>query len=437
MCGILALISITNNIKSHRFRTALKSLQHRGYDSYGIATTHNNIEKHKGIIIENNNDNNQIIGHVALGHVRYRTGGSITIAENIQPLAFDNLYFVHNGHVTTNTSTSTTTSDSWLIIEAIKKYGFEKFYEYIQGSYSCIIMSDTELIAFRDPKGIRPLVIGTNDNNQEFSFASETVALDRLGHNNHLGDVPPGYMVRIRYSDLSIDYQPFVINEKVSLEPCLFEYIYLAHKHSILNGISVSEARHAFGESLAKNHPYFKTIPQHCVIVPLPKTSCTAAKALAHASGIPYLPIIQRKKNKGRSFILSSHQERYKALCDKFEFSKDTTQLSNKTVLLVDDSIVRGTTMKYMIRVIRERYAPLGIIAVSVAPPVRHSNRYGIDINQTDLISQGYNKSEKEIADELECDRVIYSTLDDVTKCLTNLNPKIIKFETSVFIKST
>lgn len=417
MCGIIALTSKHEPIKTWRFMDAMRALQHRGYNSFGFATSDGLVHKESGQITDRQWDDGD--STMFIGHLRYTTSGSNNTS-NIQPFVSHHhqSYFVHNGQL--YPYPATTSSDSWIIFEFLVKSdsivgGLKSFAQQYTGAYSCIMVHRGKLIAFRDPRGIRPLVQGTSGDDGEISFASETVALDAIGH-KFISDVRPGEVVIIDLTTHTQDRHFFAEHRR--LTPCVFEYIYFADKRSTLNGISVRDARIAFGESLARQPCCQKFANNHnVVVIPLPKTSCTSAKAFARALNIPYLPLIRRRPDKGRSFILDSNEERYRALCEKFQFQ--TYDLSNHTILLVDDSIVRGTTMKYMVNIIRERYHPTDIVPVSIAPRILYGNHYGIDIREKDLIA----RERRPVEAILGCKQVIFQSMEGIKKSLKSVEP--------------
>ena len=445
MCGIIAIIAQTPNEGIfQRFHSGAVALQHRGYDGFGFAYTCGNVttlQTRQGTVAIDNVPIEPV--SVAIGHTRYRTSGHL---EATQPIWHKDIYFVHNGQVTSESVSRSQQSDSELMGRFIAKHDnllnnfndivtlCQKIAEAFHGSYSCVLYTKGQLIAFRDPHGIRPLVIGKNSERTEWSFASETVALEAMNHVFH-SEVGPGEVVVVRrcpQRTICVERARYITAS--TLRPCLFEYIYLAHKHSVLNGIKVLEARQAFGRTLAKDVELQQYVGRRddVVVVPVPKTSCPAARALAQELDVPYWKLMHRKKSSGRSFILCSDQKRQETVGRKFTYvDASIYDTENKILLLVDDSIVRGTTMKHVVKTIRQRYKPKKICVISIAPPLLYPNIYGIDIpTKVELIAV---TSSNDIAKALGADQVVYQKLDCMLECLQNLNPSIKEYETSVF----
>jgi amidophosphoribosyltransferase len=453
MCGIVCIVDFRANHYElwSKIQRGMRALQHRGYDGFGLAyeesrsstttTKAMTLTTSQGQMPANlhQQPSTAIAITMAMGHTRYRTSGSLA---SMQPVwSGGDLYLIHNGHVVCSDSSShvksSSSSDSQQIVDFLAKQpvldiqALQAMNQRFRGSYSCVLYDakTRRLLAFRDPYGIRPLVIGHDpQRRQVWSFASETVALTAMGHEFY-DEVQPGEMVIVDAANgWDLKRASFATE---SARPCLFEYIYLAHKDSVLNGISVLEARQGFGRSLARRPELqaYKDNPNTAVI-PVPKTSNPAAKALAQSLNVRHCKPLKRKKSKGRSFILSSQEKRQMTVESKFQFDQDPT-LQGKTLILVDDSIVRGTTMQYIVRKIREHYKPQKICVVSIAPPLIYPNFYGIDIpTKQELIAV---KHRGEVAEALGADQIVYQKLSAMLRCLQALNPQITSYETSVF----
>lgn len=438
MCGIVGIVSrYESNYLFEKIKSGMMALQHRGLDGFGLAYQSNGImtlQTQLGAIPDTLTAPKHPIT-MALGHTRYKTSGLLS---STQPIWIDNKYFVHNGQV--NIAKNSKKSDSQYMMDFLSQKSLttmdqiitalNEFSRTFKGSYSCIFYDadNKKIISFRDPNGIRPLVIGTCGHGSTYSFASETVALTAMDH-QYFSEVHPGEVIVLSTDTMHLRRAQYC--PRADLRPCLFEYIYLAHKDSVMNGALVSDVRKAFGRSLA-NHPKlgdYKNNPD-VIVVPVPKTSCPAAKSLAQALNVPFMKLMHRKKGKGRSFILSSQEKRQETVDRKFTFDANDS-LGNKTLLIVDDSIVRGTTMKYVVKCIRDHYNPTKVCVVSIAPPLLYPNVYGIDIpTNQELIAVSHRNN---IAEALGADQIIYQKLTEMIKCLREINPVVTQYETSVF----
>jgi amidophosphoribosyltransferase len=467
MCGITALLiqsiyecNEEKNIAS-LLKKSIQRIQHRGYDGAGIAlpsTKQIIIKKGKGLIKDVLNpvlidELKNFPVQYGIAHTRYKTKGECTSGAS-QPLLSDDgrLCLVHNGQV----ETTKYTPDSMYILELIKNKlatsvipepeqileAIKHVFKTLKGAYSCILMiQDFGLVVFRDPHGIRPLIFATNQNG-DFGVASEDIALKSLSLFNSLesqttySNLLAGECLIVRPGKPTIKENLLDINAFNT--PCIFEYIYLAHPDSNLNGISVHEARELLGELLADQ---MTSIEKHIdYIIPIPETSCIATKTLSDKMCIPYLRLLKLNKNreKARTFILPTQEERIKAVTSKFVIDdnfKDT--IRGKTILLVDDSIIRGTTLGYVVKYIKENCHPAKIILSSISPPVRFKNIYGIDVPNTEhLIASKYD-SHEEIAEALNADQIIYQDYAIMMRRFQEvgmkLDPPISNFESSLF----
>ena len=420
MCGIYGRLSY---YRSHctigKIFNQLQKLKHRGYDGMGAAITHReNIYCVKGIQQEKYLN---IETRMGIGHTRYKTKGGIN-QKSCQPLIKDNFALVHNGHI----EDTDYSPDSLLILSFFSAE--EPIFDIVKnimknihnGAYSCIVMIPNKgLVVFRDPRGIRPLIYHHNDDRVIIASESRVVI-------GPVKDVRPGECIIFKL-DGTIEQK--ICSENIKYTPCIFEYIYFAHKDSIINGIHVYKARQLLGKLLSeKIHK-----EDYDVISPVPKTSCVSAKELSRISGIYYQELLTVKE--GRTFILPQQSIRNNLIREKFIL--DTEACRNKKILLVDDSIVRGSTMESLIKKFKQtEYKKLGI--ASCAPPIFSKNIYGINITcSKELLTHRIlgGSVEKEIAEILDVDEVIYQDLSTMKKEFLKLNPEIRDFECSMFYK--
>ncbi|MDO5652506.1 MAG: amidophosphoribosyltransferase [Brachymonas sp.] len=459
MCGIVALVH--KEQVNQLLYDALLLLQHRGQDAAGIATQQDRkfyMYKAKGMVRDVFRTRNMraLPGTCGLGQVRYPTAGSAASEEEAQPFYVNapfGIIMVHNGNLTnaqalreelahTDHRHTNTESDSEVLLNVLaheiarasngQKLEVDDMFravravhQRLKGSYAVIAMiAGYGLLAFRDPFGIRPLCLGRNADGAAM-LASESVALDGLGVPFER-DVAPGEAVFI-----SLDGQ--VHSEQCAehpvLNPCLFEYVYLARPDSTMNTISVYQARLKMGETLAKR--VVSTVPpdQIDAIIPVPESSRPSAMQLAQKLGIPYREGFVKNRYVGRTFIMPGQSVRKKSVRQKL--NAVTSEFKDKNVLLVDDSIVRGTTSKEIVQMARDAGARKVFLA-SAAPPVRYANVYGIDMpTQQDLVAHG--RSVEEIRQLIGCDALIYQDLDALKGVITELNPAIRNVDASCF----
>lgn len=470
MCGIVGIFDENNHDLKHDLVAGMTYIQHRGQDSAGISmvNTCGKIQIHKGMGLVSGVFSNKIDGLLrenvmGLGHVRYSTRGTLTI-EEAQPLYTSHPYglsLVHNGNITNIQELQTylvenqrhinTNSDSEILLHVIANELAKNFLDMnttiedvmklLKGSYSVLLtISGVGMVAFRDPQGIRPLCYGMSDSNG-FMFASESVALTGTNY-TFVRDVAPGECIFI---SLDGKYHSKIVAENPRRTPCLFEYIYFARPDSVIDGISVYKAREKMGALLGNkilgnffdnaqtvskrrallSHKYRKPVTDIDVtdidvVIPVPETSRTYAICLAELLGIPYREGFIKNRYIARTFIMSNHQDNnHRSKMVKMKLNTITSEFKDKNVLIVDDSIVRGTTSRELVRLAKEAGAKK-IWLSSAAPPIRYPNYLGIDIpRQNELIA--YNKSEKEIATILGCDCVFYNDLNDICDCLIEL----------------
>ena len=448
MCGILAVVSIHDNLTVHTIADQLSLLKHRGHDGYGIALINKDrskkIFREIGMVKRNNLPNHTNIT-VSLGHTRYKTMGPMSA---IQPLQKESLILIHNGQVSQkNNNNNSNRSDSEQLLNYLatfdwdrSKLSFETIYQWIKsiaayftGSYSCILSVCTAklniIVAFRDPRGIRPLSYQYNE--QRVEIASETVALSTNNNN----DILPGECIIYKIDDNAITmHRSGCMFPTVKPSPCLFEYFYFAHPQSILNGVHIETVRKEFGKTLAHK---LKTIIMEQnidIVIPIPETSCIAAYTLAQELDMQYIEALV-KIRKRRTFILAGQSNRDKAIRQKFSLKKGIDEvLNNKSILLVDDSIVRGTTIKHVINMLKRQCNLKHIAVASLAPPIIYPNYYGIDItSDMELLAVQCHKDYQLMAERINADCIIYQNLQDMLLCLKELNPKIEHYECSVF----
>jgi len=460
MCGIVGISSIPNNNLKNDLIRAMTYLQHRGQDSAGISTAEDTgkIKLHKdlGLVsaVFSNQQAEKDEPFMGIGHVRYSTQGS-NIREEAQPFYTNSPYgisLVHNGNLTNIRELKqylllknrhiNTNSDSEILLNVLAAEiedsltnifdAVEKTMKLLKGSYSVIAtIKGIGMIAFRDPSGPRPLCYGQSSING-YMFASESVAFTDTTY-DIITDVEPGQCIWIQEDG---KFQSNIMKENTKKTPCLFEYIYFARLDSIIDGISVYEARIKMGECLAN-----KIREQNIeidVVIPVPETSRTYAIKVAEELNKPYREAFVKNRYIPRTFIMSNSDEssnRTKMV--KMKLNTIGSEFLNKNVLIIDDSIVRGTTTRELVKLAKIAGARKIWIA-SAAPPIRYVNSLGINIpTQEELIA--YNRSSAEIARELNCDGVIYNDLDivceEIKKLEVNMYPykRIDGFEVSCF----
>ena len=437
-------------------------LQHRGQDAAGIATLDGSqIKLHKGsgLVRDVFEPANMVdlTGRVGIGHARYPTAGMDDSSE-AQPFYVNSPYGIalgHNGNLI-NTEKLTqelfdsdrrhlnTKSDSELLLNVLAHElqkqnpavlqpehifsAVDTVYRRCDGAYSAVaLICGHGLLGFRDPHGIRPMVIGLRESETgiEYALASESVALDVLGF-SLMRDVAPGESVFI---SLDGELHTHVSPSRHELSPCIFEFVYFARPDSLLDDISVYKARLRMGQALARK--ILRERPDHDidVVIPVPDTSRTAALPLAYDLDVKYREGFIKNRYIGRTFIMPGQTQRKKSVRQKL--NAIDLEFRNKNVLIVDDSIVRGTTSRKIIQMARDAGANKVYFA-SAAPPVRYPNIYGIDMPAPDeLIASGRN--EKEIEKELGADWLIYQDLVDLIEACREGNERILQFDTSCF----
>ncbi|MEQ1963549.1 amidophosphoribosyltransferase [Xenorhabdus khoisanae] len=462
MCGIVGIVGFTPVNQS--IYDALTVLQHRGQDAAGIATIDSNNEfrlrKANGLVkdVFETRHMLRLQGTIGIGHVRYPTAGSSSASE-AQPFYVNSPFGItlaHNGNLTNAHKLKkmlfenarrhvNTTSDSEILLNifANELTQFPNFplepdnifaavaemHRKVRGAYACVTMIIGHgLVAFRDPHGIRPLVLGKRtleDGRNEYMVASESVALDTLGF-EFLRDVASGEAIYITENGQLFTRQ---CTENPSLTPCLFEFVYLARPDSFIDKISVYNARLRMGKKLGEKISREWEDLHIDVVIPVPETSCDVALEIAHILNKPYRQGFVKNRYVGRTFIMPGQNERRKSVRRKLNANR--AEFRGKNVLLVDDSIVRGTTSEQIVELAREAGAKKVYFA-SAAPEVRFPNVYGIDMpNANELIAHG--REVDEIRQLIGADALIYQDLQDLIQAVREENPDIEKFECSVF----
>jgi amidophosphoribosyltransferase len=459
MCGIVGAISKAP--VNQLIYDALLLLQHRGQDAAGIVTMQGTkcfMHKARGMVRDVFRTRNMrgLPGSVGLGQVRYPTAGNAYSEEEAQPFYVNAPYgvvLVHNGNLTNAHALKAelfdidrrhinTESDTEVLINVLAhelelvardlpltpEHVFKAVgavHKRIKGSYAVIaLIAGHGLLAFRDPFGIRPLCYGTNAQG-EVMVASESVALEGTGH-QLVRDVAPGEAIFI---DTAGTIHTRQCAEQPTLNPCMFEYVYLARPDSVMDGISVYQARLNMGETLAQR--VISTLPPNeiDVVIPIPESSRPSAMQLAHRLGKPYREGFVKNRYVGRTFIMPGQGVRKKSVRQKL--NAIGLEFKGRNVLLVDDSIVRGTTSKEIVQMAREAGARKVYMA-SAAPPVRHPNVYGIDMpTKEELIA--HNRSVEEIRAFIGADQLIYQDVDAMKRVVGALNPRLAGFEASCF----
>jgi amidophosphoribosyltransferase len=463
MCGLIAIAGISDVAAS--LYDALTVLQHRGQDAAGIATVDGlkvNLVKGTGLVrdVFIGVSVNRLKGNVGIGHCRYPTAGSENVSES-QPFYVNSPYGIslaHNGNLTNAPELKrelfesdrrhiNTDSDSEVLLNVLAheieeqrklapgKLTAEMLFSAIAGvnrrcvgGYAVVAhVLGFGLVAFRDPNGIRPLVLGhrLGASGTEYALASESVALDVLGF-KLVSDVAPGEAILINDNR---ELRRQLTAEGKTHAPCIFEYVYLARPDSMIENVSVYKARARMGEKLALKIKRLR--PDHGIdkVIPIPDTSRTAALTLATALGVDYREGFVKNRYVGRTFIMPGQAERTRSVRRKLNAIE--LEFRNRNVLLVDDSIVRGTTSRQIIQMARDAGAKQVFFA-SAAPPVRFPNVYGIDMPAAkELVAHG--RSEAEIEKLLGCDWLIYQDLEDLTHAVQEGNPKLQRFDSSCF----
>jgi len=461
MCGIIGIVG--KNPVNQSLYDGLLVLQHRGQDAAGIVTCDGGtfyMHKNNGLVqdVFQTRHMRSLIGNAGIAHVRYPTAGSSSAAE-AQPFYVNSPFGIvlgHNGNLTNSSQLKdemfrqdlrhiNTTSDSEVLLNVLaheieQKAGNTSLdndmifkavagvHRRCRGAYAVVAMiANYGLLAFRDPHGIRPLVIGKaqSDKGTEYIVASESVALDVLGF-ELVRDVAPGEAVFI---DMDGHFYSRQCAEKPVLSPCIFEYVYLARPDSVIDNISVYQTRLHMGESLAEKIHHDWRSHDIDVVIPIPDTSRPSALQLANALNLTYREGFIKNRYIGRTFIMPGQAQRKKSVRQKL--NPIGMEFKGKNVLLVDDSIVRGTTSQRIVQMAREAGANKVFFA-SAAPPVKFPNVYGIDMpSRHELLATG--RDDEEICREIGADALIYQDIDALVRDVKLGNPEISRFDCSCF----
>ncbi|MCG8517149.1 MAG: amidophosphoribosyltransferase [Pseudomonadales bacterium] len=460
MCGIVGIVS-TSNVNQSLY-DALTVLQHRGQDAAGIVTFQDErfyLRKDNGLVrdVFRTRHMRRLVGNVGIGHVRYPTAGSSSSAE-AQPFYVNSPYGItlaHNGNLTNADDLSqdlfrtdlrhiNTNSDSEVLLNVfaheLQKLGklnptkdeifaaVKAVHKRCKGAYAVIAMiTGYGIVGFRDPNGIRPACYGTRETEEgtEYMIASESVALSAAGF-TLVRDIEPGEAVYIETDGTLYTQQ---CADKPHLIPCIFEHVYFARPDSIIDKVSVYKARLRMGETLADK--VLRERPEHDidVVIPIPDTSRTSAMQMAHRLGVKFREGFIKNRYIGRTFIMPGQKMRKKSVRQKL--NPIDLEFRGKNVMLVDDSIVRGTTCEEIVQMARDAGAR-NVYFASAAPPVRYPNVYGIDMPSAhELIA--HDKSVEEICEIIGADWLVYQDLEDLITCVNDVNPEIESWECSVF----
>ncbi|GHZ67833.1 amidophosphoribosyltransferase [Vibrio cholerae] len=459
MCGIVGIVGTTPVNQS--IYDALTVLQHRGQDAAGICTIESNrfrLRKANGLVrdVFEAKHMQRLQGNVGVGHVRYPTAGSSSASE-AQPFYVNSPFGItlaHNGNLTNANQVRqklfekdrrhvNTTSDSEVLLNVLAHEidtvkgnvtaedvfrAISNVHRTIRGAYAVAAMIIGHgMIAFRDPHGIRPLCLGKREVNGqlEYMVASESVALDAVGF-DFVRDVAPGEAI---YATFDGELYTKQCADNPALNPCIFEFVYFARPDSFIDKISVYSARVEMGKRLGERIKNDYSDLDIDVVIPIPETSCDIALQIAQAIDKPYRQGFVKNRYVGRTFIMPGQQQRKKSVRRKLNAIR--SEFKDKNVLLVDDSIVRGTTSEQIIEMARDSGAKK-VYIVSAAPEIRFPNVYGIDMpSANELIAHG--RDNDAICKQIGADALIFQTLEDLVEAVRCGNPDIVKFEASVF----
>ena len=462
MCGIVGTIAKTP--VNQLLYDALLLLQHRGQDAAGIATMNGNsfsMHKANGLVrdVFRTRNMRSLPGNAGIGQVRYPTAGSASSEEEAQPFYVNapfGIILAHNGnltnahllrdemfhrdrrHINTNSDTEVLlnvfadelqrATDSIAFDAGAAFNAVTKLHRRVKGSYAVVAMiAGFGLLAFRDPFGIRPLCIGRLDTDAgpEWMLASESVTLEGLGF-RFVRDVAPGEAIFI---DVQGNFHSRQCADHSVLNPCIFEYVYLARPDSTIDGVNVYDVRLLMGNYLANKIMQEVKSSDIDVVMPIPDSSRPAAMQVAKLLGVPYREGFFKNRYVGRTFIMPGQAMRKKSVRQKLNAMR--MEFKDKNVLIVDDSIVRGTTSYEIVQMARDAGAKKVIFA-SAAPPVRYPNVYGIDMpTRSELVA--YGRSHEEIAKLIGADQLIYQDVEDLKQAVRDINPAIENFDASCF----
>ena len=462
MCGIVGVVA--RGPVNQLLYDGLLLLQHRGQDAAGIATAQGKtLNMHKGMgqvrDVFRTRNMRSLPGNSGIGHVRYPTAGSASNSEESQPFYVNapfGLMLGHNGNLTNSEQLKdemfrrdrrhiNTDSDSEVLLnvlanelqaaatsvtldpDAIFK-AVAGLHRRAKGAYACVAeIAGSGILAFRDPHGIRPLCYGVSETDQgpEYLIASESVALEGLGF-RFVRDVAPGEAI---FVDLDGGFHSRQCADAPSLNPCIFEYVYFARPDSIIDGASVYDARLKMGEYLAHDVARLLRHGEIDVVMPIPDTSRPSAMQLAMKLGLDYREGFIKNRYVGRTFIMPGQSVRRKSVRQKLNAM--SVEFRGKNVLLVDDSIVRGTTSSEIVQMARDSGANKVFFA-SASPPVRFPNVYGIDMpTRAELIAHG--RDDEAIRAAIGADALVYQSIESMKRSVTDVNPRLARFEASCF----
>ena len=460
MCGIAGIVA--HSAVNLDLYESLSVMQHRGQDAAGITTCEDGrfyMRKGNGLVrdVFYKKHMERLHGKMGIAHVRYPTAGTSSSAES-QPLYVNSPYGIalaHNGNLTNADELKedlfqsdlrhlNTDSDSEVLLNifahelqlnATPEFHHEALFTAVsaihrrcRGAYAVVLMVVGKgILAIRDPNGIRPLVYGVRETPEgtDYMVASESVALQAQGF-ELVRDIEPGEAVFISEDGRFYNQQ---CAENPKLNPCIFEYVYFARPDSILDGISVYKARLRMGQTLVQK--ILREKPEHDidVVIPIPDTSRSTALEVAYHLNVKYREGFIKNRYIGRTFIMPGQQERKKSVRQKL--NPIELEFAGKNVLLVDDSIVRGTTSKQIVQMAREAGAKKVYMA-SAAPPVRYPNVYGIDMaSHEEFVA--HNRTVEEITEIIGADWLVYQDLEDLVKAVQRGNPAIKQFDCSCF----
>jgi len=460
MCGIVGVVGRSS--VGLELYEGLSMMQHRGQDAAGIVTCAGDrltLRKANGLVrdVFGQSHISALEGSMGIGHVRYPTAGTSSTAE-AQPMYVNSPFGIcmaHNGNLINADDLNeelfrsdrrhiNTSSDSEVLLNVFAHElqavaglrlkpedvfnAVERVHARAIGAYSALaLIAGYGMVGFRDPNAIRPLIVGYRENadGPDYIMASESVVLDVLGY-KEMASIKPGEAV---YIEMSGRVHRKQCSSSPRYAPCIFEFVYLARPDSMIDGISVYKARLKMGEKLADK--ILRLHPDHDidVVIPIPDTSATAALPMAHRLNVKYRQGLIKNRYVGRTFIMPGQAERKRSVRRKL----NTVELEfrDKNVLLVDDSIVRGTTSKQIVQMARDAGAKKVYLA-SAAPPVRYPNVYGIDMPApSEFVA--HKLSEEEVADYIGVDWLVYQDLEDLQECALGINPEIEMFDCSVF----
>jgi amidophosphoribosyltransferase len=460
MCGIVGIVG--HSPVNQQIYDALTVLQHRGQDAAGIMTAHEGelfLRKQNGLVRDVFQHRHMLAlkGNIGIGHVRYPTAGCDSSSE-AQPFFVNSPYGIclgHNGNLTNASELAevlvredrrhlNTSSDSEVLLNVLASElsnagaprasaadifaALTAVYRRCRGGFAVVAMIVGHgLVGFRDPHGIRPLVLGKRESAQgpEYMLASESVALDMLGF-ARVRDIAPGEAVFI--DEQGRFYSQQCVQAGTST-PCIFEYVYFARPDSIIDNISVHKARLRMGDLLAEKIRRVWADHDIEVVIPIPDTSRTAAVQVAQLLGVKYREGFVKNRYIGRTFIMPGQEQRAKSVRSKLNVID--LEFRGKNVLLIDDSIVRGTTSAQIIDLAREAGARRVYFA-SAAPPVRYPNVYGIDMPAaSELVAAG--RTEDEVARIIGADKLIYQDIEDLVRACQHHDSQVHAFDTSCF----